>query len=206
MNAERAWAAGMQRQQETITNRENARPKHHSVRRFKKASKFAQKLDGIISVVSDSLTQVESEAYTHYILGTYYLEKKKFAQAWLDLEIARTTYTLLKQTIKEREEVYAQMEKEIEVMMRLTGPKASEEAPKEQLRESEQRVKERLSHVSQEREERRKLEEEQKKEKQRRVKEKRAIIKKKKETQPVAKAESEEEKKKERRRRKEESG
>lgn len=82
VNAERAWSYGVQLKADNATQAEfNHRWRHHSIRRFAKAVKWATLLDSVAKVHGDSRTQREAEAYLAFLSGTLFIEMEKYSEA-----------------------------------------------------------------------------------------------------------------------------
>eukprot|EP00747_Dinoflagellata_sp_TGD_P207426 gnl/TRDRNA2_/TRDRNA2_81004_c0_seq1.p1 gnl/TRDRNA2_/TRDRNA2_81004_c0~~gnl/TRDRNA2_/TRDRNA2_81004_c0_seq1.p1 ORF type:complete len:592 (+),score=147.52 gnl/TRDRNA2_/TRDRNA2_81004_c0_seq1:67-1842(+) len=82
VNAERAWSYGVQLKADNATaSALNPQWRQHSVRRFAKASKWAEKLIEVCKVHGDQRTQLEAEAYEANVSGVLHLEKEEFQEA-----------------------------------------------------------------------------------------------------------------------------
>mmetsp|Transcript_83077 Transcript_83077/g.144276 ORF Transcript_83077/g.144276 Transcript_83077/m.144276 type:complete len:604 (-) Transcript_83077:30-1841(-) len=82
VNAERAWSYGVQLKADNATQAEfNHRWRHHSIRRFAKAVKWATMLDSVAKRHADSRTQREAEAYLAFLAGTLFIEMENYSEA-----------------------------------------------------------------------------------------------------------------------------
>eukprot|EP00818_Percolomonas_sp_WS_P001365 CAMPEP_0117444734 /NCGR_PEP_ID=MMETSP0759-20121206/5405_1 /TAXON_ID=63605 /ORGANISM="Percolomonas cosmopolitus, Strain WS" /LENGTH=547 /DNA_ID=CAMNT_0005236833 /DNA_START=10 /DNA_END=1653 /DNA_ORIENTATION=+ len=83
LNAERAWAYGMQLKTEYQTNSQggSSAMRQHSIRRFTKAAKWANFLKENASKYLDERGTIEIEAYHNWLQGTVELEREKYADA-----------------------------------------------------------------------------------------------------------------------------
>lgn len=82
VQAERAWAFGVQLKADNAAAAAyNARFRHRSIQRFAKAVGYAKKLERVCKIHCDQRTQLECEAYTAFLEGTWSLEKEKWSEA-----------------------------------------------------------------------------------------------------------------------------
>lgn len=75
VSAERAWAHAMELKKDT-EDKVDARKRHHSVRRFAKASYWAAELSRFASHCCDTRGALEAEAYASWMAGNVLLEKE----------------------------------------------------------------------------------------------------------------------------------
>merc|ERR1739848_513324 len=82
VNAERAWAYGVQLKADNATaSAVNPQWRLHSIRRFAKAAKWARFLESVCKVHADARTQLEAEAYAAFMSGTLLCEKEQWSEA-----------------------------------------------------------------------------------------------------------------------------
>eukprot|EP00930_Biecheleria_cincta_P035370 TRINITY_DN2432_c0_g2_i1.p1 TRINITY_DN2432_c0_g2~~TRINITY_DN2432_c0_g2_i1.p1 ORF type:complete len:592 (-),score=150.53 TRINITY_DN2432_c0_g2_i1:94-1869(-) len=82
VQSERAWAFGVQLKADNATAATfNARFRHRSIQRFAKAVAYAKQLEAVCKVHCDQRTQLECEAYTAFLEGTWSLEKEVWSEA-----------------------------------------------------------------------------------------------------------------------------
>merc|ERR1719277_2796557 len=87
VQAERAWSYGVQlKADNAAASVFNPQFRHHAVQRFAKAMKWAQMLEALCKVHGDQRSQLEAEAYTSFLEGTYLLEKEEWQEALSKLQ------------------------------------------------------------------------------------------------------------------------
>ena len=74
MNAERAWAHAMELK--TASRGDNARKRHHAIKRLAKAALHAAQLAALTAARSDARTALEAEAYASWMSGNVLLERE----------------------------------------------------------------------------------------------------------------------------------
>jgi len=92
VRAERAWSYGMQLKADNATLSElNCRWRHHGIRRFTKAVKWAQMLEEECKKHGDQRSQLEAEAYVSFLEGTLFHEREEWSEALEKLTKCRRT-------------------------------------------------------------------------------------------------------------------
>ena len=121
LECERNWAYGMYHKQElTFIGEDIKRLRHEITRKFKRATQNAQKIYDICQKIGDTQTQLEGEAYYHFINSNYLIFTSKFEEALKLLKKACNIYEkikLLKDTIESIE--YEEKIKSMKTSMRL---------------------------------------------------------------------------------------
>ena len=121
LECERNWAYGMYHKQElTFIGEDIKRLRHEITRKFKRATQNAQKIYDICQKIGDTQTQLEGEAYYHFINSNFLIFNSKFEEALKLLKKACNIYEkikLLKDTIESIE--YEEKIKAMKTSMRL---------------------------------------------------------------------------------------
>ena len=121
LECERNWAYGMYHKQElTFIGEDIKRLRHEITRKFKRATQNAQKIYDICQKIGDTQTQLEGEAYYHFINSNFLIFNSKFEEALKLLKKACNIYEkikLLKDTIESIE--YEEKIKSMKTSMRL---------------------------------------------------------------------------------------
>ena len=121
LECERNWAYGMYHKQElTFIGEDIKRLRHEITRKFKRATQNAQKIYDICQKIGDTQTQLEGEAYYHFINSNFLIFNSKFEDALKLLKKACNIYEkikLLKDTIESIE--YEEKIKSMKTSMRL---------------------------------------------------------------------------------------
>ena len=121
LECERNWAYGMYHKQElTFIGEDIKRLRHEITRKFKRATQNAQKIYDICQKIGDTQTQLEGEAYYHFINSNFLIFNSKFEEALKLLKKACNIYEkikLLKDTIESIE--YEEKIKTMKTSMRL---------------------------------------------------------------------------------------
>ena len=121
LECERNWAYGMYHKQElTFIGEDIKRLRHEITRKFKRATQNAEKIYQICQKIGDTQTQLEGEAYYHFINSNYLIFTSKFEEALKLLKKACNIYEkikLLKDTIESIE--YEEKIKAMKTSMRL---------------------------------------------------------------------------------------
>eukprot|EP00752_Nemacystus_decipiens_P010255 g9139.t1 len=146
MTAERAWAYGMQRKQETP----NApyRVRRHVTTRLAKAAKWAADLDALCAETADERTCLEATAYSAWMSGNLLLEKEAWREALERYSTAHRICQELGQVGRiEDQDLFSRRVEEIEPLLRYcrynldtataTGDAAAAAAAEEHLLEME---------------------------------------------------------------------
>ena len=82
LECERNWAYGMYHKQElTFIGEDIKRLRHEITRKFKRATQNAQKIYDICQKIGDTQTQLEGEAYYHFINSNFLIFNSKFEEA-----------------------------------------------------------------------------------------------------------------------------
>ena len=117
LECERNWAYGMYHKQElTFIGEDIKRLRHEITRKFKRATLNAKKIFDICQKIGDTQTQLEGEAYYHFINSNFLIFTSKFQEA-LDLLKKACNIYELKDTIESIE--YEEKIKSMKTSMRL---------------------------------------------------------------------------------------
>lgn len=82
VSAERAWSYGMQLKTDNANATNiNCQWRHHAVRRFGKAARWAKYLEAVCKIHGDQRTQMQAEAYAAYLDGVYQAEREDWEEA-----------------------------------------------------------------------------------------------------------------------------
>ena len=97
LECERNWAYGMYHKQElTFIGEDIKRLRHEITRKFKRATLNAKKIFDICQKIGDTQTQLEGEAYYHFINSNYLIFTSKFEEALKLLKKASNIYEKIK--------------------------------------------------------------------------------------------------------------
>lgn len=119
LNAERAWAQGMQLKTEYQTGSSKSSVKRHSQKRFAKAAKWARFVKDHCSQFLDERGVIEVESYENWLQATYALETEDYANAAKLFSEARSVYAKLKEVgALQARSVYAKRCSEIDNLIK----------------------------------------------------------------------------------------
>lgn len=120
VNAERAWSYGVQLKADNATaSTMNPQWRHHAIARFAKAVKWGHMLETVCKRHADQRTQLEAEAYSNLLEGTWLLEKEEWTEALTKLKKCRRVCEHLGLASEQAESVlYKQRVAELAPMIR----------------------------------------------------------------------------------------
>ena len=121
LECERNWAYGMYHKQElTFIGEDIKRLRHEITRKFKRATLNAKKIFDICQKIGDTQTQLEGEAYYHFINSNFLIFTSKFQEALDLLKKACNIYEKIKQLKDTIESIeYEEKIKSMKTSMRL---------------------------------------------------------------------------------------
>ena len=121
LECERNWAYGMYHKQElTFIGEDIKRLRYEITRKFKRATQNAHKIFDICQKIGDAQTQLEGEAYYHFINSNYLIFTSKFQEALDLLKKACNIYEKIKQLKDSIESIeYEEKIKSMKTSMRL---------------------------------------------------------------------------------------
>ena len=121
LECERNWAYGMYHKQElTFIGEDIKRLRHEITRKFKRATQNAKKIFEICQKIGDTQTQLEGEAYYHFINSNFLIFTSKFQEALDLLKKACNIYEKIKQLKDTIESIeYEEKIKAMKTSMRL---------------------------------------------------------------------------------------
>jgi signal recognition particle subunit SRP68 len=121
LECERNWAYGMYHKQElTFIGEDIKRLRHEITRKFKRATLNAKKIFDICQKIGDTQTQLEGEAYYHFINSNFLIFTSKFQEALDLLKKACNIYEKIKQVKDTIESIeYEEKIKSMKTSMRL---------------------------------------------------------------------------------------
>ena len=121
LECERNWAYGMYHKQElTFIGEDIKRLRHEITRKFKRATLNAKKIFDICQKIGDTQTQLEGEAYYHFINSNFLIFTSKFQEALELLKKACNIYEKIKQLKDTIESIeYEEKIKSMKTSMRL---------------------------------------------------------------------------------------
>ena len=121
LECERNWAYGMYHKQElTFIGEDIKRLRHEITRKFKRATQNAKKIFEICQKIGDTQTQLEGEAYYHFINSNFLIFTSKFQEALDLLKKACNIYEKIKQLKDTIENIeYEEKIKAMKTSMRL---------------------------------------------------------------------------------------
>ena len=121
LECERNWAYGMYHKQElTFIGEDIKRLRHEITRKFKRAALNAKKIFDICQKIGDTQTQLEGEAYYHFINSNFLIFTSKFQEALDLLKKACNIYEKIKQLKDTIESIeYEEKIKSMKTSMRL---------------------------------------------------------------------------------------
>jgi len=121
LECERNWAYGMYHKQElTFIGEDIKRLRHEITRKFKRATQNAKKIFEICQKIGDTQTQLEGEAYYHFINSNFLIFTSKFQEALDLLRKACNIYEKIKQLKDTIESIeYEEKIKAMKTSMRL---------------------------------------------------------------------------------------
>ena len=121
LECERNWAYGMYHKQElTAIGQDIKRLRYEITRKFKRASQNAEKIFDICKKIGDTQTQLEGEAYYHFILSNFLIFTRKFKEALESLKKACNIYEKISQLKDAIESIeYKEKIKNMKTSMRL---------------------------------------------------------------------------------------
>ena len=121
LECERNWAYGMYHRQElTFIGEDIKRLRYEITRKFKRATQNAKKIYDICQKIGDAQTQLEGEAYYHFINSNYLIFTSKFQEALNILKKACNIYEKIKQLKDTIESIeYEEKIKSMKTSMRL---------------------------------------------------------------------------------------
>ena len=121
LECERNWAYGMYHKQElTFIGEDIKRLRHEITRKFKRATQNAKKIFEICQKIGDTQTQLEGEAYYHFINSNFLIFTSKFQEALDLLKKASNIYEKIKQLKDTIESIeYEEKIKSMKTSMRL---------------------------------------------------------------------------------------
>ena len=121
LECERNWAYGMYHKQElTFIGEDIKRLRYEITRKFKRATQNAKKILDVCQKIGDTQTQLEGEAYYHFINSNYLIFTSKFKEALEILKKACNIYEKIKQLKDTIESIeYEEKIKSMKTSMRL---------------------------------------------------------------------------------------
>ncbi len=121
LECERNWAYGMYHKQElTFIGEDIKRLRYEIIRKFKRATQNAKNIFEICQKIGDTQTQLEAEAYYHFINSNYLIFTSKFQEALDLLTKACNIYEKIKQLKDTIESIeYEEKIKSMKTSMRL---------------------------------------------------------------------------------------
>ena len=121
LECERNWAYGMYHKQElTAIGEDIKRLRYEITRKFKRATHNAKNIFEICKKIGDTQTQLEAEAYYHFINSNYLIFTRKFQEALDLLKKACNIYEKIKQLKDTIESIeYEEKIKSMKTSMRL---------------------------------------------------------------------------------------